>query len=64
MKRGLVLVATCGALVLLGTGPALAVHVNCGDVITTDTRLDSDLQCPADGVVIGADDVKLDLGVT
>jgi parallel beta-helix repeat protein len=29
-------------------------------VITEDTVLDSDLQCPADGLVIGADDVTLD----
>jgi parallel beta-helix repeat protein len=42
--------------------PALATHVQCGDVITQDTTLDSDLEnCPVDGVVIGADGVTLDL---
>jgi parallel beta-helix repeat protein len=41
---------------------ALANHVQCGDVITQDTTLDSDLiDCPGDGIVIGADSVKLDL---
>jgi parallel beta-helix repeat protein len=41
---------------------ALATHVSCGDTITTDTALDSDLiDCPGDGVVIGADNITLDL---
>jgi large repetitive protein len=58
----LLLAATLGALVSLGTGSALAVHVQCGDVITADTRLDADLHCPAEGLVIGAADVTVDLG--
>lgn len=29
-----------------------ASHVECGEVITTDTVLDSDLTCPAEGIVI------------
>jgi parallel beta-helix repeat protein len=42
---------------------AAATHVACGDVITQDTTLDSDLlDCPGDGVVIGASGVRLDLG--
>ena len=42
--------------------PALASHVRCGDTITTDTTLDSDLlDCPGYGVFVGADDVTLDL---
>jgi parallel beta-helix repeat protein len=46
----------------LGAGPAFASHVNCGDTVTGDTTLDSDLvDCPGNGIVIGADDVKLDL---
>ena len=46
----------------MGDGRALASHVGCGAVITTDTTLDSDLvDCPNRGIVIGADDVKLDL---
>ena len=41
---------------------ALATHVQCGDVITQDTTLDSDLvNCPGDGVVIGAGGITLDL---
>jgi parallel beta-helix repeat protein len=46
----------------LGAGPAFATHVNCGDTVTGDTTLDSDLvNCPGNGIVIGADDVTLDL---
>jgi parallel beta-helix repeat protein len=46
----------------LGAGEATASHVDCGDEITADTTLDSDLlDCPNNGVVIGADDVTLDL---
>jgi large repetitive protein len=41
---------------------ALASSVSCGETITTDTRLDRDLvNCPNNGIVIGADDVTLDL---
>jgi parallel beta-helix repeat protein len=37
-------------------------RVSCGDMITTDTTLDSDLlDCPSNGIVIGADDITLDL---
>src|SRR5436309_5420776 len=60
--RLLLLAATVVALVSIGTEPALAAHVQCGDVITADTTLDGDLHCPADGLVIGADDLTLDLG--
>jgi len=46
----------------LVSGHALATHVQCGDVITQDTTLDSDLvDCPGDGIVIGADGITLDL---
>jgi parallel beta-helix repeat protein len=48
-------------LALLPSG-AIASHVSCGDVITQDTTLDSDLvNCPGDGVVIGASNITLDL---
>jgi parallel beta-helix repeat protein len=51
-----------GAVLVPPTGQALASHVQCGDVITKDTVLDSDLiDCPGDGIVIGADDITLDL---
>jgi hypothetical protein len=51
------------ALVLcLVPASAHASHVQCGDVITQDTKLDSDLlNCPGDGVVIGAAGITLDL---
>ena len=50
------------AFFVLGTAPAAASHVACGDVITQDTMLDSDLSCPGDGLLIAADGVTLDLG--
>jgi Right handed beta helix region len=52
------------AAILLALAPAsaLATHVNCGDTITTNTTLDSDLiNCPGNGIVIGADNITLDL---
>ena len=65
MPRRLALVlAPLSATLLLSLVPggAIANHVECGDVITQDTTLDSDLLgCPADGVVIGAPRVTLDL---
>jgi hypothetical protein len=59
------LVFLCGALAALMIAPsaASAAHVQCGEVITQDTTLDSDLvDCPGDGVVIGASGITLDLG--
>jgi parallel beta-helix repeat protein len=61
---GAVIFALAGATLLaLGRGSqALASHVSCGDKITMDTRLDSDLtDCPNNGIVIGADGITLDL---
>src|SRR5215203_2202159 len=41
---------------------AVASQVSCGDTVTADTKLDSDLvDCPNHGIVIGADDITLDL---
>jgi parallel beta-helix repeat protein len=52
-------VAGCLAL---GAGQASASHVNCGDTITTDTKLDSNLtNCPNNGIVIGTNGVTLNL---
>ena len=46
----------------LGGSQALAGPVRCGDMITADTTLDADLlDCPNYGIVIGADDITLDL---
>ena len=50
---------------LLGTllaGTASASHVACGDVITSNTTLDSDVgPCPGDGLIVRGDNVTLDL---
>jgi len=38
-----------------------AAHVSCGDTITNDTTLDSNLlNCPTNGIVIGVNDITLD----
>jgi hypothetical protein len=55
-------IAVVMSLVL--AAPAGASHVQCGDTITADTKLDSDIVCgPSDpyGLIIAADDVTLRL---
>ena len=63
VPRVVYLAAILAALVLATAVPeALAEHVQCGDVITQDTKLDSDLvECPRNGIVIGADGITIDL---
>jgi hypothetical protein len=57
-----VVVLIVGWCLAVGAGPAFASHVRCGDMITADTTLDSDLvNCPNHGIVIAADGVTLDL---
>jgi parallel beta-helix repeat protein len=57
-----VIVAFSLAEAVLGGGRALAGPVSCGETITADTVLTSDLvDCPTNGIVIGADDITLDL---
>jgi parallel beta-helix repeat protein len=59
---GVIFASALLGVMVLGAGQALAIHVGCGDTITTDTTLDGDLvDCPNNGIVIGADDVTLDL---
>ena len=60
---GLALAAlVAGLLLALTAGQALASHVQCGDVITQDTTLDSDLLgCAYPALTIAGDDVTLDL---
>jgi parallel beta-helix repeat protein len=59
--RAAVLLIVVSAL-LLAASPAAASHISCGDVITEDATLDSDLiDCPGNGIVIDANDVTLDL---
>ncbi|MDA0180706.1 right-handed parallel beta-helix repeat-containing protein [Solirubrobacter phytolaccae] len=56
-------VAAAGLLALAAPAAAQATGPACGATITSDTRLRGDLvDCPADGLVIGADNVTLDLG--
>jgi Periplasmic copper-binding protein (NosD) len=60
--RGLLIGFAVVVVAGLSATQALATHVSCGDTITQDTTLDSDLvNCPGDGLVIGADNVELDL---
>jgi Right handed beta helix region len=57
-----VLMLAIGGFFALGAGQASASHVSCGDTITADTTLDSDLvDCPSNGIVIGADGIIVDL---
>ena len=61
MKRSAVIVALVGLVVL--ASPAHATHVQCGDTVTRDTTLDSDLlNCPGPGLNVGANDIVVDLG--
>jgi parallel beta-helix repeat protein len=58
----ILLTAAAIATFALTDSPAIASHLSCGDTITTDATLDSDLvDCPNNGIVIGADDITLDL---
>ena len=64
MTRLLPLIATLAACavssVALGQEPGTGIA--CGDTITADTTLDRDLtDCPDNGILIGADDITLDL---
>lgn len=57
-----ILFALVAATALLSAAPAQGSHVQCGDVIRQDTKLDGSLlDCPGRGVVIGADGITLDL---
>jgi parallel beta-helix repeat protein len=50
------------ALVALGGAEAAGKQPQCGEVITTDTTLHKDLvNCPNNGIIIGADNITLDL---
>lgn len=61
VRIGLVMVFTV-ALSAAFVPTAFASHVACGQVITQDTVLDSDIgPCPNNGIVIGADNIMLNL---
>jgi parallel beta-helix repeat protein len=61
----LISAVTLASVLTLGAAQALAqdtVDVTCGQTITEDATLASDLlNCPNNGIVIGADDITLDL---
>jgi parallel beta-helix repeat protein len=62
LSTTVVLAATVAVILAVTGGEASADHVSCGDTITVDTTLDSDLiDCPNNGIVIGANDITLDL---
>ncbi len=57
-----VLALTVAGLLTLSGAEAANKQPNCGETITADTTLDSDLvDCPNNGIVIGADDITLNL---
>jgi parallel beta-helix repeat protein len=59
-RRWSVLLALlCG----LAAGSRTAGAVECGEVLTEDTVLEADLlDCPGDGLIVGADGIRIDLG--
>ena len=60
--RALVGVTAVAVCMALAAPSAVATHVQCGDTLTEDTTLDSDLiDCPGKGIMLGADEIVLDL---
>jgi parallel beta-helix repeat protein len=53
-----------GVLALaLAPGSAFADHIECGERVTRDVRLDADLRnCPGNGLNVAADGITIDLG--
>ncbi len=62
--RGFAVIAVIAAVfATFGAAPALATTVVCGQVITQSIHVSNDLtNCPADGLVVGANNIKIDLG--
>src|SRR3954453_4403777 len=62
ISLGVILTLAVVGLVALGGAEAASEQPKCGDTITTDTTLHRSLfNCPSNGIVVGADDVTLDL---
>jgi hypothetical protein len=66
LRRIVALVATFGLALAVGVAPAvahpLAAVVDCGQTIASSVKLATDLvNCPADGLVIGADGITVNL---
>jgi parallel beta-helix repeat protein len=60
--RTLLAAAALSLAIAPGAQGAKPVHVSCGETIAKDTKLANDLiDCPGNGLVIGADDITLDL---
>lgn len=57
---GLLVVAMLAAVVTFGT-PAATASDLCGETITSNLVLDHDLACSGNGLIVGADGVKIDL---
>jgi hypothetical protein len=52
-SRAMVLALVVAGFSVVGAGQALTRHVGCGDTITTDMTLDSDLvNCPNNGILM------------
>lgn len=68
LSTQLAVVGTATAMVLVFAGAPIevraapATNVFCGQDLTQDTKMDGDLTCSANSLVIVADDVTLDLG--
>jgi parallel beta-helix repeat protein len=57
-----ILASALAVCLIIGVGQASASPVSCGDTITTDTKLHHNLtNCPNNGIVIGANEVTLNL---
>src|SRR5436190_20592919 len=57
-----ILALAVAGVIAFGGSPAHAANVICGDTITADTTLHHDLvNCPNNGILIGADGITLDL---
>lgn len=61
-KKCSILVAIVLTATLGYAAPASAAHVGCGDTITTNTSLDSNVgPCSGTGIIVGADNITLNL---
>jgi parallel beta-helix repeat protein len=62
MKKKLTILATLALVAGLMVPPGIAWGLTCGDTVTADTTLDSDLaSCIGTALIIGADGITLDL---
>ena len=63
IRRVVVASVTLVGGLVLAAPPASAASVQCGDVVTHSIKLKSDLSCggDVDGLIVGADNIKIDL---